>query len=138
MSESINSNILASGIPIKNVTFLYDYRDSTYKGMQVGHLTSGTDYISGSSVQVVACNSTGIFKCHPFQTKKAIFFNQRSPMYRVYKTSESGNTAYLNWIPVNSGGIGVEFQGISDLSSLSIQTDSTSVTSISGVVVCYS
>lgn len=140
MSESINPNLTSSGVPIKNIVSVYDFRDSVYKGLQVGHFTSGTTFITGSSVQVVAANTTGTFQCHPYAAKKAVFVNQRSPMYRVYKTAESGNTAYLNWLPVNSGGWNnrVEFEGITNLSDLTIQTDSTSTTSVSGVVICYS
>ena len=140
MSYPSNPNLTSSGIPIKNVISLYDPRDSIYKGLQVGHLTSGSEFITGSSVQIIACASTGTFKCQPLQVKSVTFVNQRDPMYRVYKTDETGNTAYLNWVPVNSGGWHnrVEIKGIQNLNEISIQTDSTSITTLSGVALCYS
>ncbi len=138
--ESINSNIVASGIPIKNVPMGLDPRDGTYKGIQIGYYTSGTNFVTGSSVQVVAANTSGTFRCHPFPCKKATFVNQRVPMYRVYKNDETGAAAYQNWIPVNSGGWNnrVEIEGIQNLQDLAIQSDSTSTTSVSGVVFCVS
>ncbi len=140
MSASQNANLTSSGVPVKNVISLYDFRDSTYKGLQVGHFVSGTNFVTGSSVQVVAANTSGTFRCHPFPCKKATFVNQRVPMYRVYKNDETGAAAYQNWIPVNSGGWNnrVEIEGISNLQELAIQSDSTSTTSVSGVVFCVS
>lgn len=140
MSESINSNILVSGVPQKQVQFAYDPRDSTYKGIQIGHYTSGSEYITGSSFQVIACASTGVFRCPPLQAKSVTFVNQRDPMYRVYKNNESGNATYLNWIPVNSGGFHnrVEIKGVQNLNELAIQTDNTATSTLSGVCIVYS
>ena len=140
MSQSVLANVQASGLPVKQVQFSWDPRDGTYKGVQIGYLTSGTNFVTGSSVQVVAANTSGTFRCHSFPCKKATFVNQRVPMYRVYKNDETGNAAYQNWVPVNSGGWNnrVEIEGIQNLQDLAIQSDSTSTTSVSGVVFCVS
>ena len=131
------SGISKMSTPAPTLALIFDPLigiSGVYRPIKPGDFRVG----SGSSVQVVAANTTGTFQCQSFTATKAIWINQRSPMYRVYKTNESGNTAYLNWIPVNSGGWNnrVEIEGITNLSDLSIQTDSTSTTSVSGVVLC--
>lgn len=138
--ESQNPNLLASGVPVKNLVMMYDPRDSTYKGLQVGHFTSGSDYITGSSIIVTAANKTGTFPLVSFSAKKAVFVNHRDPTYRLYKTNETG-LDYLRYIPVASGGFQnrVEINGIQNLNELSIQVDSTSLSNgVSGVCIAYS
>lgn len=139
MSQSVLSNIVASGIPIKNVPMGLDPRDGTYKGIQIGYYTSGTTYVTGSSIIVSAVNKTGTFPLVSFPAKKAVFVNQRDPMYRVYKTNETG-LDYLRWVPVNSGGFthSVEICGIQNLNEISLQTDNTATTSLSGICIAYS
>jgi hypothetical protein len=114
-----------------------NFKQEMWAAFNLGWLTSGTNYISGSSVQVIAANSTGTFKCHPFVCKRAVFVNQRSPMYRVYKTDETG-LDYARWLPVGSGGWAnrVEIDGIKNLNELSIQVDSTATSNVSGVAYC--
>ena len=140
MSQSVLANIVASGFPSKSAIMVYNPIRQGYDSLNIGWITSGQQFVTGSSVQVVAAGTSGIFRCHAFQCKKATFVNQRAPMYRVYKNDESGAAAYQNWIPVNSGGWNnrVEIEGISNLQDLAIQSDSTSITSVSGVVFCAS
>lgn len=139
MSQSISSNIVASGIPIKNVPMGLDYRDGTYKGIEIGYHTSGMNYITGSSIVVIAANTSGTFRAQAQQAKKVIFVNQRDPMYRVYKNNETG-VDYRRWLPCGSGGWDkrVEIEGIQNLQDVAIQSDNTATTSVSGVCIVYS
>ena len=139
MSYSNYPNIVASGVPLKNLVFCLDDRDGTYKGLSLGIFTSGINYITGSSIQSFGVATTGTRRLDNIVCKRAVFINQRSPQYRVYKNDETGNTAYLNWMPVNSGGWQnrLEIDGISNLQDIAVQTDSTSVSSFSGNVLIY-
>lgn len=137
--ETLNPNLLASGVPVKNLVMCYDPRDSTYKGLNIGYFTSG-NYITGSTFVITAVSKTGIFRLVALPAKKAIFVNQRDPMYRVYKNNESG-TDYLRWIPANSGGwVGrAEVDGIQNLNEIALQVDSTSQSNgFSGLCIAYS
>lgn len=138
MSQSQSANLIASGVPIKNLVMCYDPRDSTYKGLNIGYFTSG-DYITGSSVVVTAVNKSGTFQLVSFPAKKAVFVNHRDPAYRVYKNNETG-LDYLRYVPCASGGFQnrVEIGGIQNLNELAIQTDSTATTALSGVCIAYS
>ena len=139
MSQSSNSNITASGVPIKNVIFCHDPRDNTYKGLQLGYFTSGTSYITGSSIIVTAVNKTGTFPLVSFPAKKLVFVNHRDPTYRIYKTNETG-LDYLRYIPCASGGFqnSVEILGIQNANEISLQTDNVATTALSGVCIAYS
>ncbi len=137
--ESINSNIVASGIPIKNVPMGLDPRDGTYKGIQIGYYTSGTSYVTGSSIIVTAVNKTGTFPLVNFPAKKLVFVNHRDPTYRIYKTNETG-LDYLRYVPCASGGFqnSVEILGIQNANEISLQTDNVATTALSGVCIAYS
>ena len=140
MSFSNFPNIVASGVPLKNLVFCLDERDGMFKALSLGIFTSGSNYNTGSSIIVTAVNKTGTFPLVSFPAKKAVFINQRDPMYRVYKTNETG-LDYLRWVPVNSGGAlnGVAIEGIKNLNEISIQVDSTSLSNgVSGVCIAYS
>ncbi len=138
MSQSVLSNVIASGFP-KQAVFVFNPIRQGFDALNVGYLTSGTNYLTGSSIVVTAVNKTGTFPLVSFPAKKAVFINQRDPMYRVYKTNETG-LDYLRWVPVNSGGAhnGVEIAGIQNLNELALQTDNTATTSLSGVCIAYS
>ena len=139
MSQSVLANVIASGFPSKQSLFIYNPIRQGFDALNVGYLTSGTSYLTGSSIIVTAVSKTGIWRLNDYPSKKAVFINQRDPMYRVYKNNESG-LDYLRWIPANSGGWHgrAEIAGIQNLNELAIQIDNTATSTLSGVCIAYS
>lgn len=135
MSQNINSSL--SGVPQKNVVMCYDHRDSTYKGLQVGHFTSGSNFITGSKIFSFGIVSSGVTLFDSQPCKVATFFNHDQPAYRIYHANSTGT--YLDYIKMDSGNAGtrIEIKGIVDLNQLAYQKHGNSDTSLTGRVLLY-
>ena len=137
MSQSSSSNIVASGIPIKNVPMALDPRDGTYKGVQIGYYTSGQDYITGVKIMSFGIVTSGVKLFDDQVCKAATFHNHDQPAYRVYRADSTGT--YLDYIKVDSGNASakVEIKGITNLSQLAYQKHGNSDASTTGRALLY-
>lgn len=137
MSQSILSNVIASGFPSKQSLFIYNPVRQGFDALNIGYLTSGQDFISGSKIVSFGIVTSGVKLFDDQICKAATFFNHDQPAYRVYRADSTGT--YLDYVKVDSGNAStkVEFKGITNLSNLAYQKHGNSDTSTTGRVLLY-
>lgn len=137
MSQSVLSNVVASGFPNKSAFMVYNPIRQGYDSLNIGWLTSGQDFITGSKIVSFGIVTSGVKLFDDQICKAATFFNHDQPAYRIYRADSTGT--YLDYIKVDSGNAStkVEFKGITNLSNLAYQKHGNSDASTTGRAILY-
>ena len=136
MSQSVLSNVIASGFP-KQAVFVFNPIRQGFDALNIGWITSGQEFITGSKIHSFGIVTSGVKNFDDQPCKAATFFNHDQPAYRVYRSDSTGT--YLDYIKVDSGNasVKVEFKGITNLSNLSYQKHGNGDQSSTGRVLLY-
>ncbi len=136
MSQSVLSNVIASGFP-KQAVFVFNPIRQGFDALNIGWITSGQEFITGSKIHSFSIVTTGVKNFDDQPCKAATFFNFDQPAYRVYRSDSTGT--YLDYIKVDSGNasVKVEFKGITNLSQLSYQKHGNGDASSTGRALLY-